>query len=266
MRQVKECRRQVNSVDGNVADKGGSQTLLRGLDIIEAVSRAPVSLLSLANELGLTKSTAHRLASSLVDRGYLSIVSRGGYRLGPKLLDLGSRAQKQFDLIQVARPHLEALAQSSGDTVHLGILSADEALYLDKIPGNRRIEISSRVGDRQPLTTTGLGKALLLDEGQDIWRARLSEEQPSGDADTWLRRMAGYAAAGHAFDLEENEDRIRCVAAPIRAAGGAICGAISVSGAAQYMDDARMADLAHEVRSTADVIAMSMGWTPEQED
>lgn len=249
-----------------MADGGGSQTLLRGLDIIEAVARAPLSLGALADELGLTKSTAHRLATSLVERGYLSAVPRGGYRLGPRLLDLGSRAQRQLDLLQVARPHLEALAQGSGDTVHLGILSDEEALYLAKIPGSRRIEISSRVGERQPLTTTALGKALLFDETAERWQARFGVEQPSGDVATWLRCMAGYAAAGHAFDLEENEDRIRCVAAPIRGASGAIAGAISVTGAAQYMDDARMSALADDVRATAGAIGAGLGWTPERED
>jgi DNA-binding IclR family transcriptional regulator len=236
------------------ATGGGSQTLLRGLDIIEAVSRAPLPLGALAAELSLTKSTAHRLATSLVDRGYLSAVPRGGYRLGPKLLDLGSRAQRQLDLIQVARPHLEALAQQSGDTVHLG-----------KLPGSRRIEISSRVGERQPLTTTGLGKALLLDEGAADWDACFAAEQPGGDAAAWQQRMADYAACGHAFDLEENEDRIRCVAAPLRGAGGGIAGAISVSSAAQYLDDGRLVTLADQVRAAAAAISADLGWTSGQE-
>jgi len=64
-----------------------------------------------------------------------------------------------------------------------------------------------------------------------------------------------------AFDLEENEDRIRCVAAPVRGANGKIVAAISVSGAAQYMDDARMETLVGEVRGVADAIGRDLGWT-----
>src|ERR1700733_5566043 len=97
----------------------GSQTLLRGLDIIEAVADGHAPLADLANHLGLTKSTAHRLASALVERGYLASTLRHGYRLGAKLLALGFLAQRKMDLVQIARPHIEALAARTEDTVHL---------------------------------------------------------------------------------------------------------------------------------------------------
>lgn len=243
-----------------MAETPGSQTLMRGLDVIEAVAERPCTLGELAERLGLTRSTAHRLASALVERGYLANAPRAGYRLGSVLLRLGSLAQAQTDLVQIARPHLEALAAASEDTVHMGVLDADQALYLDKVPGRRRINISSRVGDRHPLTSTGLGKALMLDHPA-AWRlARLAEEHPRFDADLWARRMEGYVATGCTYDLEENEDQIRCVAAPVRDAAGGIVAAISVSGAAQYMDDARMAALSDDVRATAAAISRDLGW------
>lgn len=247
----------------------GSQTLMRGLDVIEAVANGQSTLPTLADALGLTRSTAHRLAASLVERGYLGFTPRAGYRLGAKLLELGHLAQAQADLIQVARPHIEALADATEDTVHLGVLDADEVLYLDKMPGRRRITISSRIGDRQPLTSTGLGKALILDHPQAYWRARLDAERAnnSGRADPalWHRRMLEYVDAGRAFDLEENEDQIRCVAAPIRDAADRIVGAISVSSAAQYMSDDRMKRLSDDVIATAEAISHDLGWTKEKD-
>jgi len=225
----------------------GSQTLLRGLDVIEAVADGPVALAELALRLELTRSTTHRLATALVERRYLTFVPRLGYQFGPKLLELGFLAQQQTDVVQLARPHLEALAAATEDTVHLGVQDGEKALYLDKIPGRRRVEISSRVGDRQPLTSTGLGKALLLDDDAAHWRKLFQKDQAAGsppaDYDGWMARMQGYVDAGRAFDLEENEDLIRCVAAPIRDVSGAIVAAISVSSAAQYMADDRMKTL-----------------------
>jgi DNA-binding IclR family transcriptional regulator len=131
--------------------------LLRGLDVIEALTDGPLPLSDLAQALGLTRSTTHRLAANLVERRYLSLRPREGYSLGPKLLELGFRVQQQRELAPAARPHLEALAARTENTVHLGVLDEDRALYLDKIAGRRRIEISSRIGDRQPVTSTGLG-------------------------------------------------------------------------------------------------------------
>jgi DNA-binding IclR family transcriptional regulator len=246
---------------------GGSQTLLRGLDVIEAMRDGPIGLADLAARLGLTRSTTHRLATALIDRRYLTFVPRLGYQFGPKLLELGFLAQQQTDVVQLARPHLEALAASTEDTVHLGVLDHDRALYLDKIPGRRRVDIKSRVGDRHPLTSTGLGKSLLLDSDAAEWKRLFKQDQASGsppaDQKTWLDRMQGYAQAGRTFDLEENEDLIRCVAAPIRDVTGRIVAALSVSSAAQYMADDRMRALSDEVRATAAAISSDLGFSPE---
>lgn len=245
---------------------GGSQTLMRGLDVLDAVADGPISLSDLAARLDLTRSTTHRLAGALVERRFLNFVPREGYMLGPKLLELGFRAQQQKDLPRVARQHLEALAADTGDTVHLGVLDGTQALYLDKIPGSRRINISSRIGERQPLRSTGLGKALLLDEEEARWGELFDLEEADHshskvDRGQWLDRMRAYAAQGCAYDLEENEDRIRCVAAPVRDVRGRIVGALSVSSAAQYMDDARMARLNVDVRSAAEAISRELGWS-----
>src|SRR5215469_15174956 len=147
----------------------GSQTLFRGLNVIEVVAEGPITLGDLADRLGLTRSTTHRLASALTDRRYLTFVPRSGYSLGPKLLELGFRVRDDLDLPRVAGPQLERLALLTEDTVHLGILDRGRVLYLDKIPGKRRINISSRIGELQPVTSTGLGKALILDLDVDAW-------------------------------------------------------------------------------------------------
>jgi DNA-binding IclR family transcriptional regulator len=243
----------------------GSQTLTRGLDVLEAVAAGATNLAALAEALDLNRSTTHRLAGTLVGRRYLSFAPRVGYALGPKLLELGFQARAQMSLSRVAREHIETLAAATGDTVHLGVLDGPRAFYLDKIPGSRRVEISSRIGERQPLRSTGLGKALILDETEARWRELYDYENREGrpydvSLNVWLRRMHEYAKAGCTLDLEENEDRIRCVAAPVRDATNGIVGAISVSSAAQYMNDQRMQILAEEVRSTARMISLDMGW------
>jgi len=243
----------------------GSQTLFRGLDVIEVVAEGPIALGDLADRLGLTRSTVHRLASALTERRYLTFIPRSGYSLGPKLLELGFRVRDELDLPRVAAPRLERLALLAGDTVHLGVLDRGQVLYLDKIPGKRRINISSRVGELRPVPSTGLGKALILDHDEQAWidffRAENGNRRTSISLQDWLARMRAYAQAGYAFDLEENEEQIRCVAAPVRDVTSQITAAISVSSAAQYMSDQRMRELTKDVVETARRISEDLGWT-----
>jgi DNA-binding IclR family transcriptional regulator len=250
----------------------GSQTLLRGLDVIEMVAAGATTLGDLADRLGLTRSTTHRLASALVDRRYLTFIPRSGYSLGPKLLELGFQVRDALNLARVAGPHLERLALLTEDTVHLGVLDQNRVRYLDKIPGQRRINISSRVGEMQPVASTGLGKALILDLDETAWsdffRAEKGARRLSVSLNEWLTRMRHYAQVGYAFDLEENEDQIRCVAAPVRDVADRIIAAISVASAAQYMSDERMRALTKDVSGAARRISEDLGWkaTPRRAD
>jgi DNA-binding IclR family transcriptional regulator len=243
----------------------GSQTLFRGLDVIEVVAQGPITLGDLADRLGLTRSTTHRLASALANRRYLIFVPRSGYTLGPKLLELGFRVRDGLDLPRIASPQLERLSLLTEDTVHLGVLDRGQVLFLDKIPGKRRITISSRIGELQPIASTGLGKALILDHDEEAWasfyRTDKSQQRTPVPLREWLSRMRTYAKLGYALDLEENEDQIRCVAAPVRDVGGRITAAISVSSAAQYMNDQRMQALTKDVVETARRMSEDLGWT-----
>jgi DNA-binding IclR family transcriptional regulator len=159
----------------------GTQTLVRGLAVLDAVAEGATTLSELATAIGLTRSTTHRLAATLVEHRYLDFSRGDGYTLGPKLLELGYVTGRRMDLPRVASEHLELLAASTGDTVHLGMLDGSRALYLDKIQGIRRVAVSSRIGERQPLRSTGLGKALILDADEKQLREYYDHEARLGN-------------------------------------------------------------------------------------
>jgi DNA-binding IclR family transcriptional regulator len=244
----------------------GALTLMRGLDVLDRVARGDNTLGKIAKSLGLNKSTVHRLATTLVEMKYLILTPRDGYSLGAKLLELGWAASQQITITRIAHPFLLKLAADTGDTVNLGVLDNDQVHYIDKIPGTRRIQVRCVIGERQPLRPTGLGKALLIDADEDALREvymREARDQPQYryDLKSWLAVMKDYAAEGYALDLDENEDRIRCVAAPIRDMTGRIAAAISVSSAQQYMDDARMRTLREYVKDAALAISRELGYS-----
>jgi DNA-binding IclR family transcriptional regulator len=253
--------------------QAGTQTLLRGLAILEAAAAGVRDLRTFGAALGTTRSTTHRLVSSLVQARYLRQV-QGGYLLGPKLIELGAVSLEQMPLSTVARAHLEALAEATRDTIHLGVREGGDVLYIDKISGTRGLEMRSRVGHRMPLAWTGIGKALMLDLAAPAWEtlwdaARRKPEQgglqsSANSRDTFLERMTAYAGAGHTFDLEENEPGIRCVAAPVRDASGLIVAALSVASTIPYMPIERMDELVPVIQREARAISEELGWRAPQ--
>lgn len=257
----------MTSSDTSTAAPAGTQTLLRGLAVIQAVAAGARDLKAIAGHVGTTRSTTHRLATALVEERYLRMTS-SGYHLGPKLIELGFQARDDLPLPVLAAPLLDELSTLTGDTVHLAMRDGDQVLYLHKNPGRNGPEMRSRVGQRMPLTRTGIGKALLLDSPQSEWR-RLFDEQPAPttfwpgreepDWAAFLQRMLGYVAGQYAFDLEDNEPSIRCVAAPVRDASARIVAAISVASTAPYMSLERMQALTPEVQATASALSQALG-------
>jgi DNA-binding IclR family transcriptional regulator len=254
--------------------QAGTQTLLRGLAVLEAAANGARDLRAFGAALGTTRSTTHRLVSSLVQARYLRQV-QGGYLLGPKLIELGTIALEQMPLTAVARPHLQALADHTQDTIHLGVRDGDDVLYIDKIPGTRGLEMRSRVGHRMPLASTGIGKAMMLDLEANSWKKLLDashkalekksfKPESRADIDTFLQRMTRYSQGGFTFDLEENEASIRCVAAPVRDASGAIVAALSVASTIPYMPHERMEELIPVIQREARAISEELGWRAPQ--
>ncbi|WP_426198709.1 IclR family transcriptional regulator [Pseudomonas sp. DC3200b2] len=257
----------MTSSDASCSVPAGTQTLLRGLNVIQAVATGARDLKAISARLGMTRSTTHRLASALVEARYLRVTPQG-YYLGSRLIELGFQAREELPLPALAMPWLDELSRLTGDTVHLAVRDGDQVLYLHKNPGRNGPEMRSRVGQRMPLTRTGIGKALLLDAAEAEWR-RLFEGQPQPaavwpgraepDWETFLARMQAYATGGYAFDLEDNEPSIRCVAAPVRDASGQIVAAISVASTVPYMPLERMDELRPRVQQAAHAVSRELG-------
>ncbi|TLV12799.1 IclR family transcriptional regulator [Klebsiella indica] len=238
----------------------GAQTLLRGLAVIDAVAAGYRDLKSISEFTSMPRSTAHRLASALVEKRYLRYATNTGYDLGPRLIELGARALDTTSLPALARPWLQKLADATKDTVHLGIRENDEVLYLEKINSQRGLEMRSRPGHRMPLTLTGIGKALLLNDDPDAIHELFLRQGHVQDLERFQANMQRYVLRGYAFDLEENEPTIRCVAAPIYDARNQLIAAISVASTATYMSRERMDDLIPLVQSHARAISAELGW------
>jgi DNA-binding IclR family transcriptional regulator len=226
-----------------------SSSLLRALDMLDVAASGPIALAELAARLHLTRSTAYRIASALVERGLLKHNSRKGYQLGPRLLALGCRAQESTNLVAIAQPVLDQLSSETSDAINLAIRDGDDLLYIARSDGRRRLAVRHSVDDRNLITATALGRALLWDRPIQEWRSFFPHEDP-----------AHMYSMGFASHFEDEEDAICCVAAPIRGASGEIVAALSLSSARHYMPATRVETVGRLISRGAATISQELGW------
>lgn len=187
---------------------------------------------------GVPKSTAFRLLAPLVSSGLLA---RSGtrYSVGPRVTELARLANdpERQRLHDIALPYMQDLYEATHETVHLAVLDGADIVYVEKLYGHNRVPAPSRVGGRLLATCSALGKAMLaFGDEKTLWNAmrRLRPRTPYTimAPATLLNELAVVRSTGVAYDREEAALRVTCVAAPVRALGGDVVAAVSVSGLA----------------------------------
>jgi IclR family KDG regulon transcriptional repressor len=228
------------------------------LDAFTADKPEP-TLSELARQIGVHKSSAFRLLSTLEAHGFVEKSPAGhGYRLGWKLLELAGRLLSRYELRELAAPHMEQLAQRSGEIVHLSVLDGGEIVYLEKKGRSQPLTVSTTVGGRSPAHASAMGKVLLAGLSEEQLRRTLSglslrrfTPTTITDRKQLRRELAAIRRQGYALDNEETFPGIRCVAAPLRDQGGRVVAALSVTSPTQRMSARRQAEIRQWVTDTA---------------
>ncbi len=202
-----------------------------------ASQHAPTTLKTLASESGLHVSTVHRILGALAAIGLVEHQTGGLYRLGLRWLEYGNLVRERLEVRDVARPFIEALHNTLGEPVNLAIRDGDDIIYLDRASANAsRIRVVYRVGSRAPLHLTSLGKLFLAEDTPEQIADYTTRTGLPGNTEHSLTKLNTLTNAlkdvqkyGIAFDNEEAELGLRCVAAPVRDDQGRLVAAISVS-------------------------------------
>jgi DNA-binding IclR family transcriptional regulator len=236
---------------------GNLQSVRRALRALELISdHGELGVTELGRKLGVHKATASRLIATLAERGFVErdpLTEK--FRLGFGLISLAGAAVGGNDLVRAARPILDELAETTRETVNLGVLSGDAVVYIDQITGTRSIVSVSWVGRRTPLHCTSNGKVLLAfttDAERDrLLRSPLTKLTPRTLTDVRKLRaqLEEIRLRGYAQTLEELEEGLNAVAAPVRGMNGELMAALSVSGPAFRM---RAVDLPRFGKLTVD--------------
>lgn len=242
--------------------------VVRTLDLLEALaaSAEPLGVTELAAQLGTTKSAAYRILATLEQRGYVTKDPLNArYRLGVRLAFLGQQALEGFDLRQAARPLLEGLHSRFHETVNLGVRDGREIVYIDMIESSHGLRMAARLGGRDPITSTALGKAILaylpLAERAPLLERPLPARTPATvtDAATLAAELARIRQTGVAEDRGENEPGSRCLGAPIFNHQGAVIAAISLTAPDTRLDDDLAAAAGGELKAAAAAITNRIG-------
>lgn len=223
-------------VEGRVA---GNQAVRRAIAVLKAFSEgAPeMGVTEIGRKIGLHKSTVYRLLSAFEGEGLIARNSENGrYRLGPELIVLGEQVLRQTDVHRVALPFLRELADRTGETVDLEILSGGNVVTIEEIAGKHLVSAGGAIGMPWAAHATSTGKVLLANQPPEKQRQVLARvlkrytPRTIVDPKTLAREIAKARAQGYAVSRGELEDHLVAVAMPIRGRNGEALAAISISG------------------------------------
>ena len=247
------------------------QSLDRALTILDALAgESGIGLSALTQKLDQSPATVYRVLTTFQGRGIVELdPATQGWHIGPGAFLVGSAFLRRTSVVERARPVLRALMEASGETANLGIARSDAVLFLSQVETHASIRAFFPPGTQSPLHASGIGKALLACYDADRLAAYLDRaelvrftEATLADAAALQADLQATRARGYAFDNEERNAGMRCVAAAVLDAFGEPVAGISVSGPAARMPVAGMERIGRIVADAAARLSEGLGARP----
>jgi DNA-binding IclR family transcriptional regulator len=253
--------------ESKLSPTGSAKALVKGIALVDTVaaSDSGLRLADLVDVSGLPRPTVLRLLEVLREHGLLSLDQSGGYSLGPRVAVWGQHYLDGLDVRTQAEDLMQALAAETRETCFLGVRDDLHVLYVAKVDSPQAVRPAARVGGRNPLHSTAIGKALLGFAPTDVARTYLSgplERKTVNtitDPERLKAELARVRERGYSTDEIENEEGVRCVAAPVRDHRGSVVAAISVSAPAYRFGSDDLPRLAPRVISAAEELSRRIG-------
>lgn len=213
--------------------------LIRGLKILQAFSidKPQMGISDIAREINVSRSTAFRLSLTLESMGFLQRVEHSKkYRLGLKVLDLGFKLLAGMDIVDIARPHMEALSETTKVCSHLAVRDGTNVVYVARVLGKHHTVSSVGVGTRFPAYATSSGRILLANLSiaelatlyENIKLQKITEKTPVTIGDL-INQIEEDRTNGYALSWETYEKNLASLAVPIRDHTNKIVASINIS-------------------------------------
>lgn len=227
--------------------------------------RDELRVTDVADQLGVARSTAHRILAMLVFHGFAEQDSYKAYRPGPALWAIrGRQAPPPPDLITIAHPHLQRLADTVRETTHLIVLEGNGSRFLDGVEGPQALRVSYRTGTLLPAHVTSGGKALLAELPPDRLRSVYPNGLPGNgtkapeDFERLVAELATVRRNGYAYNLQESERGVSAVGACVRDRTGSAVAAVAVAAPSTRCPRARLVELAQPLLAVTRDISLGL--------
>ncbi len=234
-------------------------SIARALAVLESLTKSDhdLGVSEIAKLTGLPVGTSHRILATLAYHGYVR-QNDETRRYGPGMRLLGIAASAHERVGRIARSFLTQLMQASQETANLAVLEGNSTLYIEQVPPPRMLRIFTEPGNRAYLHAAGTGKVLLAYQQPNVIRSivertglpRLTRNTIT-EPSALLEVLEGVRTRGYAIDLEEQEEGVCCLAAPVFTPDGALLAAMSVSGPASRLGRGRLHDLVPHIKRIA---------------
>jgi len=243
----------------------GTQSIDRAAQLLVHVveTAEPPTVGELSERSGLPKSTTSRLVAALERQGLVQRdAGRGVLTPGPVLSAYARRTAPGGDLVAFASSSLDRLARRSGETVNLGVATPDAAVMLDQRDSRHILGSTNWVGRSFPNHVSVVGKVFLAEGAVPFPEERLEQVAPLTITDpaALARDLELVRARGYATAVEELEQGLWAVAAPVRDASGAVVAALSISGPTARLHDRSLDELGALVRDEASTLSVRNGY------
>lgn len=244
----------------------------RVLDIFEILINYPNGLTSndISEKLGLPPSSTLNLLKTITKESYLIKDPNKKYKLGPKLIPLGTSAMEFMDITEVSSHYLQDLMDLVEETVFLAVLSNNEVVYIMKIDSHQSVRTTAQPGNRKPLHCTGLGKTFLAFMPDKERKSILSQidlkpftHNTIVDRNVLHEKLVQYQSLGYSIDDEEGEEGLYCFAAPIFGTNNELIAAISVAGPKERVCT-KKDNIIKQIKNTSLAISKDMGYRDER--
>lgn len=243
--------------------------VVRAVDLLDAVSACaePIGVSELARRLGLSKSSVHGLAVTLVHCGLLERGRDGGLTVGPKSMAWAGAFSERSNLVSAFSEIARDFTPLAEETVMLSVLDAAQVYYLACRHGTKPLAVNFRVGGRFPAWCTSTGKAMLATLPQGQVRATLQAtgmrpltRHGPASVDALLEQLDGVRQQGYAIDDEETAEGMNCFGAPVFTAGSAqAVAAVGVSLIKSTTTACRRTQVVESIRDLARRLSARLG-------